>query len=153
MKKLNGSNNTIANIVDNKNNEEDISGLFCCKYKELYNSVSDENFQDTINNVELLVNNKCNKNLCNLPNNHNVSTTIVTNAIANLKRGKDDEIFEMYSDHFIHATESVKVALSQIITLMLKHGITNQIINKSIIKPILKNKQKSLSDTNNYKAI
>ena len=36
---------------------------------------------------------------------------------------------------------------------MLRHGTTNQIINKSIIKPIPKNKQKSLSDSNNYRAI
>ena len=153
MKKLNGSNNTIANIIDNKNNDDDITGLFCDKYSELYNSVSDEHFEDTINDVELLVNHKCNKNLCNLPDNHSVSTTLVTNAIRSLKRGKDDEIFEMYSDHFIHATDSVKAALSQIITLMLRHGTTNQIINKSIIKPIPKNKQKSLSDSNNYRAI
>ena len=41
MKKLNGSNNTITNIIDNKNNDDDITGLFCCKYKELYKSVSD----------------------------------------------------------------------------------------------------------------
>ena len=59
----------------------------------------------------------------------------------------------MHSDHFINATESVQVALSQIITLMLRHGTTSQIINKSVIKPIPKNKQKSLSDSNNYRAI
>ena len=153
MKKLNGNKNVIAKIVDNKNNDDEITGLFCSKYKELYNSVSDKNFKDTVNAVELLVKNKCNKNLCNLPNNHNVSATIVRNAINNLKRGKDDEIFEMYSDHFINAPKSAHAALGQIITLMLSHGTTNQIINKSIIKPIPKNKQKSLSDSNNYRAI
>ena len=36
---------------------------------------------------------------------------------------------------------------------MLKHGTTNQTINKSVIKPIPKNKSKSLSDSNNYRAI
>ena len=70
-----------------------------------------------------------------------------------LKRGKDDEIFEMYSDHFLNAPESVNKILSQIITIMLKHGTTNQIINESIIKPIPKNKHKSMSDSSNYRAI
>ena len=36
---------------------------------------------------------------------------------------------------------------------MLKHGTANNNINKSTIKPIPKNMQKSLSDSNNYRAI
>ena len=153
MKKLNGNKNVIAKIVDDKNNDNEITGIFCSKYKELYNSVLDENIEQTVNDVELLVKSKCKTNACNIPNNHNVSTVIVRNAINSLKKGKDDEIFEMYSDHFINAPKSAHAALGQIITLMLSHGTTNQIINKSIIKPIPKNKQKSLSDSNNYRAI
>ena len=153
MKKLNGNKNVIAKIVDDKNNDNEITGIFCSKYKELYNSVLDENIEQTVNDVELLVKSKCKTNACNIPDNHNVSTFIVRNAINSLKKGKDDEIFEMYSDHFVNAPESVQVALSQIITLMLRHGTTSQIINKSVIKPIPKNKQKSLSDSNNYRAI
>merc|ERR1712030_281388 len=108
-------------------------------------------YQRRVHGAELLVKSKCKTNACNIPDNHNVSTFIVRNAINSLKKGKDDEIFEMYSDYFINAPESVQVALSQIITLMLRHGTTSQIINKSVIKPIPKNKQKSLSDSNNYR--
>ena len=36
---------------------------------------------------------------------------------------------------------------------MLKHGTTSKLINKAIIKPIPKDKQKSLSDSSNYRAI
>ena len=57
------------------------------------------------------------------------------------------------SDHFINAPDSFHKFVSQIIALMLKHGTTSQIINKSGIKPIPKNKLKSLSDSNNYRAI
>ncbi len=41
----------------------------------------------------------------------------------------------------------------KIISCMLRHGTTSQIINKSIIKPIPKDKHKSLSDSSNYRAI
>ena len=153
IKKLNGNNNIIANVVDNINNEKDIAVLFRSKYKELYNSVSDKKYNQTVNDVEKLVDNKCNKGLCNIANNHNVTNIIVRNAIMSLKRGKDDEIFEMYSDHFLNAPESVNKILSQILTIMLKHGTTSQLINKSIIKPIPKDKKKSMADSSNYRAI
>ena len=57
------------------------------------------------------------------------------------------------SDHFINTTDLFHNNLSQIITIMLKHGTTNQNINKSVIKPIPKNKSNSLADSNNYRAI
>ena len=59
----------------------------------MYNSVSDKKYNQTVNDVEKLVDNKCNKGLCNIANNHNVTNIIVRNAIMSLKRGKDDEIF------------------------------------------------------------
>ena len=153
IKKLNGNSKTIAKIVDNKNVDTDIAKIFTDKYNELYNSVSDENFDVIVNDVEKLVYDKCNKNLCNIVNDHNVTCNVVKNAIGKLKKGKDDEVYEMYSDHFINAPESFHLALSQIITCMLKHGTTSQLINKAIIKPIPKDKQKSLSESNNYMAI
>lgn len=36
---------------------------------------------------------------------------------------------------------------------MLRHGSTSQLINKARIKPIPKNKQKSLSESTNYRTI
>ena len=59
----------------------------------------------------------------------------------------------MYSDHFLHASNLVISALSILITAMIKHGITSSFINKAVIKPIPKNKQKSLADSSNYRAI
>ena len=36
---------------------------------------------------------------------------------------------------------------------MIKHGIANKSINKSVIKPIPKSRQNSLSVSSNYRAI
>ena len=78
---------------------------------------------------------------------------MVRNAITSLNKGKDDEVYEITSDHFINATELAFFKLSQLLTCMLRHGCSSQNVNKSIIKPIPKNKRKSLSDSNNYRAI
>ena len=42
---------------------------------------------------------------------------------------------------------------SLLLTAMLNHGTANDFINRSTIKPIQKDIQKSLSDSTNYRAI
>ena len=75
------------------------------------------------------------------------------NAINKLKSNKDDEVYGVSTDHFINATDLVYEKLAQLITVMIRHGLASEIINTSIVKPIPKNKQKSISDSNNYRAI
>ena len=99
-----------------------------------------------------MVENKCNKKLCS-SNCHKVSSEQIKNAIKCLNSGKDDETYNIYSDNFLHATDLTHNILSQLVTAMLIHGTASELINKSIIKPIPKNKQKSLSDSKNYRAI
>ena len=53
----------------------------------------------------------------------------------------------MFTDHFINTNELAWEKLSKLITVMLKHGTASELINKSIIKPIPKNKNNSLSDS------
>ena len=125
-------------VVDDAFTEKDIVGIFYNKYADLYNSVTDNNFNETVTKIKVLVNNKCNSGQCKTSSCHSVSEEIIKNAISNLKSGKDDETYGMYSDHFINATDLFNKFLSQIITIMLKHGTSNQTINKSVIKPIPK---------------
>ena len=153
IKKLQGNNKTVVNIVDNEFTNDGILAIFHNKYANLYNSVTDNNFEDTLVNIRSLVKSKCNSHQCNVSPSHSISSDMVKNAISLLKNGRDDEIYEMYSDHFINATELFHKILSQLLTIMLKHGTTNQIINKSVIKPIPKDKSKSLSNSDNYRAI
>ena len=152
IKRLQCYDKTKSNVVDDACTDSDIVGKFCDKYAELYNSVTDEHFNKTVTKVNNLVDTKCNSGNCSTSS-HYVSKNLIKNAILCLKSGKDDEIYEMYSDHFINATDRLHDILSQIVTIMLKHGTTNQTVNKSVIKPIPKNKSKSLSDINNYRAI
>ena len=47
----------------------------------------------------------------------------------------------MFSDHFLNASDLAYDKLSMLITPMIKHGTASEMINKSIIKPIPKNKK------------
>ena len=132
--------------MDNVTSDGEIVGLFYDKYSKLYNSVLDDDFNVTATKVENLIISKCNKNQCSSSSNHNVSTECVKNAISCLKTGKSDETYNVYSDHFINATDKFNELFGKVISIMIKHGTANQILNKSIIKPIPKDKSKSLSD-------
>ena len=59
----------------------------------------------------------------------------------------------MTSDTFINASDLTIEILSKIINAMLKHGTASKLINRSVIKPLPKDARKSLSDSNNYRAI
>ena len=56
-----------------------------------------------------------------------------------MKNGKYEENYNVFSDHFIYASDLFYNTLSLIFEAMLKHGTTNKFINKSTIKPIPKN--------------
>ena len=140
-------------MIDGKNNENEITNHFCDIYADLYNSVEDVELGDQIKIVQNLVKNKCNSNKCVSHDCHNVTSHVVKRAINSLSSGKDDETYNMFSDHFKHASDLVINTLSQLVTAMIKHGSTSTLVNKAVIKPIPKNKQKSLSDSKNYRAI
>ena len=83
----------MANVVDDACTDSDIVGIFSNKYSDLYNSVMDDNFHETIEKIDVLVENKCNKGQCNTSSCNSVSEEIIKYAILNLKSGKDDEIY------------------------------------------------------------
>ena len=135
-----------SNVADGICNDQGIADNFQNIYKNLYNSVSDTNFVNVVDEVNNLVNNKCNNNNnCLSSHCHGINKSQLQKAIHNLKEGKGDETFYLSSNHFIHASEIAFEKLSIILDLMLKHGITSELVNKSVIIPIPKNMQKSLS--------
>ena len=153
VKNLKGKDNRSSNIIDGKVNDNDIVNHFYDIYANLYSSVCDDDFKYLVEDVNTLVNDKCNSNECKSSQCHNVSYDLLKKAISCLNNGKEDETYYMYSDNFLHATDLVINNLSLLITAMMKHGAVSQLINKAVIIPIPKNKQKSLSDSSNYRAI
>ena len=152
IKNLRGNENVTAKVIDGNCTDETIAKHFCSIYCKLYNSVEDTNLNATSLKINELVSSKCSKNLCNSKC-HNVTSEQIKNAIKCLNSGKNDENYNIYSDNFIHATELTHKILSQLVTAMLIHGTADELMNKATIIPIPKNKQKSLSDSKNYRAI
>ena len=107
---------------------------------------------DNINNTKLEIDKLINKKCCS-PNCHNVSGYMIQSAIKCLSNGKKDELYNVFGDNFINATDLACNILGILTTAMLKHGTASELLNKAIVKPIPKSKIKSLSDSKNYRAI
>ena len=153
IKSMKGSDKTIASVVDGQTTNAAISDRFGGIYKDLYNSIGDVDLVNIIDNVNILVDEKCCSGMCTSTHCHTVTGENVNKAIHKLKADKDDEVYSVYTNSFIHATDLVFEKLAQLISIMIRHGIASEVINTSIIKPIPKDKRKSISDSNNYRAI
>ena len=77
----------------------------------------------------------------------------VRKAIQQLKRGKHDSYYKLYSDHYVHTTHRFHVLLTLLFNLMLNHNVIPYDISQSVLIPIPKDKKKSLNTSKNYRAI
>ena len=64
VKNLKGKDNISSNIIDGKVNDNDIVNHFYDIYANLYSSVCDDDFKYLVEDVNTLVNDKCNSNEC-----------------------------------------------------------------------------------------
>ena len=74
-------------------------------------------------------------------------------AIKRLNRGKKDDGCDIYTDAFIEASKKLYVYLSFLLTIMLRHGFSNKIFDLITFSPLVKNKRKCISNSDNYRAI
>ena len=139
--------------MDGEYTDQGIANKLKCIYDELYNSVPDDSFKDMINQVNNLVATTCNNNCCESSDCHDISIETVNKTINNLNTGKNDEVYDLTTDHFINASDMTILVFKNILNSLFTHGTTNILINKSIIKPIPKDKRKSLAESKNYRAI
>lgn len=153
IKKLNKVPNSSSCIVDGLCEDKQISNRFKSIYKELYNSVNDQELNDTVLNVNKMVRERCNVGLCTSGFCHNTNANLVKEAVKELNKNKKDEIYGISSSHVIYGSNMLYDILSMSFTAMIKHGCCNEKFYKSVIKPIPKNKHKSKCDSSNYRAI
>ena len=152
IKKIKGINRTYPAVVDNKSSESEINKIFFDKYNKLYNSYNDrDSFEQYITNNNFNNINNCSNGICK--HSHNINEKSVINAIEKLKTSKNDYVYGLSSDYFINGNKKLYKILSILFNLMLSHGITNLKFNSSIIKPFPKDTKKSISYSNNYRAI
>ena len=64
IRKLRGNNKISSNIVDDIGNDQGIADNFKHIYNDLFNSVTDNDFNNVVKQVDNLVSTKCNSNAC-----------------------------------------------------------------------------------------
>ena len=131
----------------------DIANVFKDKYSLLYKSVPLESsdIDEMKKQIEEKVNSKCLKGLCYCD--HKIKVGDVRKATQQLKRGKHDAYYKLYSDHYIHSSHRFQVLVSLLVNLLLSHNVIPNDLSQSVLIPIPKDKKKSLNTAKNYRAI
>lgn len=155
VRKVKGTSASRPNTVDDTQGASEIGNIFAGKYKELYNSVpySDDDMSELRGELDNLITDKCCTEDPAHNHYHNVSAVDVRKAVVHLKSGKHDGMSELFSDHILNSTERFQCYTSLLFTAMLKHGYPPDAFLMSTIIPIIKNKRKSKSDSDNYRGI
>ena len=82
-----------------------------------------------------------------------ITTDDVRTSIDSLKPGKADGRYGVLTDHIMHCGHNLQVHLCQLFNSMLIHGMSPSSLQSSILVTIPKDKRRSLSVSDNYRAI
>ncbi len=146
--KLKGCGNILPACVDGASSDNDICGLFCKKYDDLYNSVPD------VEEKMAKIKDEIQQQLCsNSFNQYVITVSDLIKGIGHLKHGKTDGTEGLYSDHLINGYDSLYVYLTMIFNALLIHGICPESMLLGTMVPIPQNKRQSLCNSDNYRAI
>ena len=142
-----------TNIIDGKKGKE-ACNIFCSKYEVSYSKGRCDNLSETLEKLTTDITNACQNNHSNNVHNlHYITTRMVSDAIKKLNRGKKDDCNEIYTDSIIEAPRKLHVHLSFLLTIMMRHGLSDDIFDVIVFSPLVKNKRKDLSSSDNYRAI
>ena len=150
VKRIRGCKSTVTASVDGEVDDGCIADLFANKYKTLYNSVSYDpsELRKIHDTVDAIILDKSETSLITIDG--------VRISIASLKPGKADGRSGVLTDHIMHGADgghNLHVYLCQLFNSMLIHGISPSSLHTSTLVPIPKDKRKSVSVSDNYRAI
>ena len=120
----------------------DICNMWRCHYRDLLNSTSDSSKKNDVL-----------KRLQDISACEEILPSDIKTAIRSLKRdtspGKDD----LFSEHFIFASDKICLYLSILFNSMIVHNYLPQKFMDSLIIPLLKNNKCDLTNCDNYRPI
>ena len=143
----NSSNSKIKlpNVVGNAQGSDNISGMWQEHYSHIFNMVHESNCKDL------------HSDLCS---NHSlfdqdmvVTSNEMEDIIKDLSYDKSPGLDGISSEHMKFAGQQLPVLLSKLMSAILVHGYVPKSMLKSVIIPIIKNKNKRISDKDNYRPI
>ena len=127
---------------------EDVQEHFASIYKDLYNSVSDE---EDIGEIQMMLNNRLTK--ASLNEVKKVSSAVVQDAISHLKPGKNDPVFQFGSDCSKNAPNIFYEHLAGVFQCFLIHGHVSSVLLLSTMIPLVKDKLGDICASSNYRSI
>ena len=147
VRKMKGSSNYCASIIDGCADNDSIANMFGTKYDNLYNSVPYN--EKEMNDIKCKIDNLVQKD----NSNYYITVSDVVKSISHLKSGKASGEEQLYSDHIIHAPHLLHVFLSMLFNAMLVHGMSPNSMIVGTMVPIPKCKYKELDNSDNYRSI
>lgn len=153
IRRLQGSSTCSPCTIDGAEGPDDIAKVFSEKFEAVYNSVgySDSDMDTLMSDIRKAMHSGCDVGRCYSC--HVISVEDVDKAVHHLKPGKSDGHTGHSTDHLLHGTPKLRAMISLQFSSMLSHGFSPHSFLQSSIKPIPKNKRKSLNDSENYRGI
>ena len=147
-----GKKSISPNNIDGETDSNKIA-LGILKYEELYNTVSFNQIEmnELMQNVTSNMKHSCIEGGCN--SQHHISASNIESTMKHIKSNKKDGFDDLSTCHLIHASSVLNIHMSLLFTAMLHHGFSPSQFRFSKLILIVKNKRKSLHDSNNYHAI
>ena len=139
VKSLSPMCNKLSNKLDSVVGESEICNLWHNKFKNLFNSV----------------NPNCNhSNLLNMQDQCEfVTVSTVSSLVKKLASGKAVGVDNIPAEIYIHASHRLRTLITIFINACFTHSYMPQIITNTILVPILKNKLKPATESDNYRPI
>ena len=146
VKKIKGRNNFSPSHVDGVTGDDEISHMFSNKYQNLYNSVPYD--KSEMNSIKCEIAKRLSEECV-----YKISVADVVKSVNRLKLGKSDGEEGLNSDHIINGPHLLYVLLTNVFNCMVIHGISPESMILGTMVPIPKCKKKTLSCSDNYRAI
>jgi exonuclease III len=144
IKKMNTKSVPLASTIEGFTGDNNICDFWATHYHDLLNCVHNVNDKP-------FVNDQCNNAF--LHGRISISPSDVMGALNSLKKGKTVGHDFLAAEHYIHAHDSLAVLLSLLFSSFMLHGHLSNLLLKTIIVPLVKNKTADLNDKSNYRPI
>ncbi len=155
MAKMRGNKVTTSRQIDGFTEESDILRIFTNKYEHIYNSVgySCSAVETLLYDINVDITNRCLGAINEDNHLHYINKDSITSAVCDMKAGKSDGYDGLSSDYIINGTDLLNLYITCLFNCIIRHGHCPRSFCVSTLVPIPKNRLKSLSDSNNYRAI
>ena len=133
----------LPNSIDNCSGDQ-VPVMWKQHYESIFNCVPNSNCNDFFTNL-------CNsEHFSNIPH---VTANEISVVIKSLSVGKAPGPDGLTAEHLKYAGIQLPVVLALLLTSIFVHGYLPEMLIQSVIVPIIKNKNKRISDKNNYRPI